>query len=86
MTEAADAFAAISPQDFANWGEGTFAYVKPMRSEEARRLFPQAAQIRPGLKLFALVAANGAPIMLADSKDAVMQGAWDHELHTMSLH
>ena len=86
MKHAAEKTDVSNLQDFAHWGEGTFAYVKPMLSEEASRLFPQAGAIRPGLKLFALVGANGAPIMLADSKDAIIQGAWDHELHTVSLH
>ena len=86
MNNATQKMSALTAQEFAHLGEGMVAYVKPMRSEEARRLFPQAGQIQPGLKLFALLAANGAPIMLADSKDAVIHSAWEHELHTVSVH
>jgi len=82
----AEKLIALSEQEFAHLGEGMVAYVKPMLSEEAARLFPGAGAIQPGLKLFALLAANGAPIMLADSKDAVIHSAWEHDLSTVSVH
>jgi hypothetical protein len=49
-------------------------------------LFPQAPVIRPGLELFALLSADGSPIMLTDSKDAAIANAWQQELETVSLH
>jgi hypothetical protein len=42
--------------------------------------------LSPGLKLFALHAANGAPIMLTDSIEAAIANAWSHELETVSVH
>ena len=86
MAQAAQKLTDLTPQEFAHLGEGMLAYVKPMRSEEAKRLFPGAGQIQPGIKLFALLAANGAPIMLADTKDAVIHSSWEHGLATVSLH
>ena len=67
-------------------GDGAIAYVRPMLSEEVHRLFPQAPSLQPGLKLFALLSADGSPIMLTDSKDAAIANAWEHELQTVSLH
>jgi hypothetical protein len=40
----------------------------------------------PGLKLFALHAADGRPIMLTDSRDAAVANAWSQELDMMSVH
>jgi hypothetical protein len=60
--------------------------VKTIRSEDVARLFPQAPAIRPGINLFALLAADGSPIMLTDSKDAAIANAWEHELQPVSLH
>jgi len=77
---------SLTPQEFAHLGGGAIAYVKPIKSEDARRLFPQAPEIRPGLNLFALLGADGTPIMLTDSKDAAIANAWQHELRTVSLH
>jgi len=77
---------ATNPADLAALGEGQVAYVKPLRSEELNRLFPQAPQIQPGLQLFALLSASGAPILLADSRDVAVANAWAHDLQTVSLH
>jgi hypothetical protein len=80
--EAAD----LAAHDLATLGEGQIAYVKPLRSDDVRRLFPQAPQIQPGLQLFALLSASGAPIMLTDSRDAAVANAWANDLETVSLH
>ena len=76
----------LTPQEFAHLGDGAIAYVKTIRSEDAQRLFPQAPAIRPGLQLFALLNADGSPILLTDSKDAAIANAWEHELQTVSVH
>ncbi len=76
----------LTAQEFAHLGDGSLAYVKSISSEEVARLFPQAPPLRPGLKLFALLGADGTPIMLTDSKDAAIANAWENELQTVSLH
>jgi hypothetical protein len=76
----------LTPEQLARLGDGAIAYVKPLLSEEAQRLFPQAPEMQPGLKLFALLSADGTPIMLTDSRDAALANAWSHELHTVGLH
>ena len=53
----------VSVEALAHLGEGHIAYVKQVRSEDVPGLFPQAPKIAPGLKLFALHAADGTPIM-----------------------
>lgn len=77
---------AWTADQFAHWGEGAIAYVRPMKSEEAQALFPQLSGLQPGLQLFALLGADGAPILLADTKDAAVANAWEHQLATMSVH
>jgi len=86
MTSENARLGALTPHEFAHLGDGTIAYVKTIRSEDAQRLFPQAPAIRPGLQLFALLAADGSPIMLTDSKDAAIANAWQNELQTVSVH
>ena len=77
---------AITPEALATMGEGQIAYVKAIRSEDVASLFPQAPEIAPGLKLFALHAADGTPIMLTDSREAAVANAWSQELETVSVH
>jgi hypothetical protein len=76
----------ISPEALALLGGGKIAYVKSIRSEDVPILFPQAPQIAPGLKLFALHAADGTPIMLTDSREAALANAWSQELEAVSVH
>ncbi len=88
MTEAHFVYepTAVSPEALANLGEGLIAYVKPIKSEDVPGLFPQAPHIAPGLKLFALHAADGTPIMLTDSRESAVANAWSHELQAVSVH
>jgi hypothetical protein len=76
----------ISPEGLALLGGGHIAYVKQIRSEDVPGLFPQAPKIAPGLKLFALHAADGTPIMLTDSREAAIANAWSQELEAVSVH
>jgi hypothetical protein len=78
--------ARISPEALAHLGEGHIAYVKQIRSEDVPGLFPMAPEMSPGLKLFALHAANGTPIMLTDSLEAAIANAWSNELQAVSVH
>ena len=86
MTSATEKALALTSQEFAHLGDGALAYVKTMNSEDVARLFPQAPPLRPGVKLFALLGADGSPILLTNSKDAAIANAWEHELRTVSLH
>jgi hypothetical protein len=78
--------APITVEQLSQLGDGLIAYVKPLHSDEAQRLFPQVAGIPAGLQLFALLSAEGAPILLTDSRDAAVANAWEHKLQTVSLH
>jgi len=66
----------LSPEALAHLGDGEIAYIKTIRSEDVPAIFPQAPQIAPGLKLFALHAADGTPIMVTDSREAAIANAW----------
>ena len=48
----------LTPEQFANLGDGMIAYVKEMRSEDVNRLYPQAPHIQPGLTIFALIVSR----------------------------
>ena len=76
----------ISAEALAQLGDGEIAYVKTIRSEDVHTLFPQVPEIAPGLKLFALHAADGTPIMLTDSREAAVANAISQQLETVSVH
>ena len=76
----------LTPEAFAVLGGGQIAYVKPIRSEDVHKLYPQAPKLEPGMSLFALHAADGTPIMVTDSREAAVANAITHELETVSVH
>ena len=47
---------------------------------------PEAPKIPPGLTVFALIGADGAPIALADSPEGAIGNARENDLQMVSLH
>ncbi|MBM3574131.1 MAG: DUF1150 family protein [Methylocystis sp.] len=76
----------LTPEQFAHLGDGVIAYVRPMRSEDVTRYYPEAPQIPPGLTVFALIGADGAPLLLADSPEGAIGNARENDLQMVSLH
>lgn len=76
----------LTEEQLASLGEGLVAYVKPIRSEDVGALFPDVPGLQPGMQLFALLGANGKPLILTDSRDAALANAMQNELFTVSLH
>jgi hypothetical protein len=76
----------MSDDAFKVLGGGKVAYVKPVRSEDVHRLYPEAPIIQPGLKLYALHTADGTPLMVTDSREAAVANAMTHDLETVSTH
>jgi len=76
----------LTNEQLASLGGGRVAYLKLIRSEDVSRLFPAAPAIQPGLQLFALLAADGTPIIVTDSRDAAVANAMSQELEMVSLH
>ncbi len=85
-TKTPEAPEAITLQALAHLGTGHVAYVRPIRSDDLNRLFPQAPALQPGLNLFALLGADGTPIMVTDDRNAAIANAWEHELTPVSVH
>ncbi len=86
MTENQTEKLIMSTQAFAVLGGGKIAYVKPIKSEDVHELYPQAPEMQPGMKLFALHAADGTPILVTDTREAAVANAWNNELEAVSVH
>ncbi len=77
---------SLTPEAFAILGGGQVAYVREIKSEEVKSLFPQAPLMAPGLKLFSLHAADGTPIIVTDSREAAIAASLENELDMVSVH
>lgn len=67
-------------------GSGQIAYVRSMTSDDLLTLFPEVPELESGLHLWVLLNADGTPIMLADSREAVLANAAEQHLQTVWLH
>ncbi len=76
----------VTTAELAAIGGGRIAYLKAMSSDDIREIFPNAPELSPGMQLFALLGADGTPIVLADSREAALANAWENELVTLSVH
>lgn len=75
-----------SRKALVQWGRGKLAYVAAIRSEDVSRLFPRAPRLKPGLKLFALHAADGTPILVTDTLHAAIASAERQALQPVHVH
>lgn len=76
----------FTAEQFAHLGGGSVAYLRKLSGADVKRLFPQAPPMDPGAQIYALLAADGTPIILTDSKDAAIANAWEHELQPVWTH
>jgi hypothetical protein len=76
----------VTQADLAHLGEGTVAYLREMGSEELKGKFPGLPDMQPGLRLCALFAADGRPILLSDARDRALAGAMENDLVPVALH
>lgn len=77
---------SVTQADLAHLGEGTVAYLREMGSEELKGKFPGLPDIAPGLRLWALFAADGRPILLSDERERALAGALENDLVPVALH
>lgn len=76
----------LSQEELAHLGEGTVAYLREFDSAELKERFPDAPDMAPGTTLWALFAANGTPILLADAHSSALAGAMQNDLTPVSVH
>jgi hypothetical protein len=76
----------MSAQDFAQFGDGEVAYIRSMTSDQFHAAFPEVEELPAGMKLWALLNADGAPIVIGDSREALIANAWENELQPVSVH
>lgn len=72
--------------EFAKLGGGEVAYIKPLTSDEAGKLFPKIKGIPKGINLFALHAADGTPLALTDTLQAAIGHAMEDDLTVSAVH
>ena len=81
-----DAKLNVTQAQLAEIGEGAVAYLREMQSDDLRGKFPGLPEIESGMRLWALFAANGQPILLTDERAQAIASAMENDLTTVALH
>ena len=88
----------MSERDLAVLGGGEVAYLREISAKMAKRMLrdavdengnPAAAEFTgmpSSIRLFALHAADGTPIAIADSREGALANAIQHDLHMVPVH
>lgn len=76
----------MSDSEFAALGDGEWAYIKALTSEQAQAAYPTIEDLPDGLSLYALHAADGTPIALTDDMGTAIEHALGDELEIAPLH
>ncbi|WP_068085182.1 DUF1150 family protein [Polycladidibacter stylochi] len=67
-------------------GIGELAYVRELTRNDICSLFPESDLSGIELPSWALVSADGTPIVLTDTRFAALAEAFEHKLKTVSVH
>jgi len=78
--------ALITQDELAHIGEGVVAYLREFDSNDLKAKFPGMPEVEPGTRLWAVFAADGRPIMLADARASALAGAMQNDLTPVSVH
>lgn len=86
QTQRGEATMTISKDALSALGTGTLAYVREVHSAELQNMFPDLPPLDSNASLWALLNADGTPIVLADNREAAIANAFEHELQMVSVH
>ncbi|MEM7069784.1 MAG: DUF1150 family protein [Pseudomonadota bacterium] len=73
----------LNPEDLANLGSDAVAYVRKITAEEIADAFPEAPKLKSGQDYWAMFAANGEPLMLADQESEILSTAFYSDLEAI---
>lgn len=76
----------MSVDELTELGTGDVAYIKPIKARDLQEMFPDVPPLHDNMTLYALLNADGTPILLADSREAAVANAFEADLEMASLH
>ena len=76
----------ITEEQLAEIGSGQIAYLREISGKEITDAFPGAIEIEPDARVWALFAADGTPIVLADDQGGALGSAFENDLVPLAIH
>ena len=75
----------ISQAELAGMGAGYIAYLRQVTGRDIMEAFPNSVNLQPDAKVWALFAADGTPLALADNQGAALANAFDNNLVAVAV-
>jgi len=79
------AFADLDQQTFAQMGNNAIAYMRKITSEDIYEKFPHVKDVNAGKVFWAMFAADGSLLVLADSRSDLTDSAFYSDLTAIRL-
>ena len=76
----------MTVDELTELGTGDIAYIKAIKAKDLKDMFPEVPPLHDNMTLYALLNADGTPILLADSREAAVANAFEADLEMASLH
>ncbi|MEO1067366.1 MAG: DUF1150 family protein [Pseudomonadota bacterium] len=76
----------FSEEDLRHLGEEAFAYIRELSADDFEQLYPGVLDGDVPFKLYALLGADGEPLMISDDRSVAEANADEHDLEMVSLH
>ena len=76
----------MTAEELATLGAGKIAYMLRISGREISEAFPDAMEIAPDVLVWALFAADGTPLALADDAGGALSMAFTNDLIPVAIH
>lgn len=76
----------ISEEELLHIGEEAYAYIRELSADDFETLYPGVLDGEVPIKLFALLGADGEPLMISDDRSVAEANASENDLEMVSLH
>ncbi len=76
----------MTEEDFADLGMQNVVYVHEVTANEAHMLFPEIEELPELTTLYAVHAANGTPVLLAEDLYSALEAAESNKLTVQKVH
>lgn len=77
---------SISKEDLRHFGEEAFAYIRELSPEDFEVMYPGILDGEVPYMLYALLGADGEPLMISDDRSVAEANADEYDLEMVSLH
>jgi hypothetical protein len=86
LEHAAEPLKILTPAEFAALGAGDIVFWRQVSAGELSSFIPQAGMAPSHQVLELLMSADGAPVLIADSREAILDWIEGHEVQLATLH